>query len=247
MCRRLILEEVEKITTQYYSHFCDIDISALERGTHFVCTTERDVKLKGFGCKYTMFILVKDGLSIVTYAPKYKDYAEELKKFNVDKIITTVNQKFELKKMKLMMFHEEVVKKYGEAKILKDADYLLYEAFFRETKPNVNTDGWLYDYFVEKTANEYFAGYISNSKLVSVCDAPDMPYMEGEIQHTGIITLKEEQRKGYAKCAAALATHHMIENGVCPQWECEANNTASIDLAKSIGYKEYGDAYILVE
>ncbi len=74
-----------------------------------------------------------------------------------------------------------------------------------------------------------------------------MPYMEGKIQHTGINTLEGERRKGYAACTAALATHHLIEKGVCPQWECHAENTASVALAKSIGYKEYGAAYILEE
>ena len=39
----------------------------------------------------------------------------------------------------------------------------------------------------------------------------------------------------------------LIENGVCPQWECRAENTASIALAESIGYEKYGVAYILEE
>ena len=55
------------------------------------------------------------------------------------------------------------------------------------------------------------------------------------------------RRKGYAKCTAALAAHHLIENGICPQWECHAENTASIALAESIGYEKYGVAYILEE
>lgn len=116
-----------------------------------------------------------------------------------------------------MIFHEEVVKQYGDAKILSVTDYPLYEAFFRTATSNANPDGWLYDYFIEKAAKEYFVRYISNDKLVSVCDAPDMPSMEDKIQHTGISTLNEERRKGYAKCTVALATHHLIENGVCPQ------------------------------
>lgn len=53
--------------------------------------------------------------------------------------------------------------------------------------------------------------------------------MEDIIQHTGIETLEEERRKGYAKCTAALAVHNLIENGICPQWECNINNIASIE------------------
>lgn len=247
MYRKLTLEDIRNITNQFYSHFCGVNISEVEQGINFVCSTERDKELKGLGCKYTLYLLVKDGLCIVSYSPKYKCYIDELREYNADEIIAAVNQKYKVKKMQLMIFNEEVVTQYGDAKILEETDYPLYESFFRETNPNANPDGWLHEYFLEKTSKEYFVGYISNSKLVSVCDAPDMPFMEEKIQHTGISTLREERRKGYAKCTAALAAHHLIENGVCPQWECRSDNIASIELAKSIGYKEYGLAYILEE
>lgn len=116
--------------------------------------------------------------------------------------------------MQLMKFKHERVKEYGNARVLKKADYPLYEEFFRSTSPTADPTGWLQEYFEEKVQKEYFTGYFANDKLVSVCDAPDMPYMEDTIQHTGIVTLKSERRKGYAKCTAALAAHHLIENGV---------------------------------
>lgn len=190
---------------------------------------------------------MNDSLCVVSYSPKHKAFIEQLKECGKDEIIFAVSQQFELKRMKLMMFEKEAVTCYGNARILKAEDYPLYEAFFRAAYPGANPDGWLYEYFIEKTDKEYFAGYLSDHKLLSVCDAPDMPYMGDKIQHTGINTLKEERRKGYAACTAALAAHHLIEKGVCPQWECHAENIASIELAKTIGYKEYGVAYILEE
>lgn len=247
MCKKLTLKDIENITNQFYSCFCDVNISELKQGIHFVCSEERDATLKGFGCKYTLFILVKDELCVVTYSPKHKEFIDKLRGYSISKIIKESNIKFNLKKMELFTFSQENLKEYGNAKILKDTDYPLYEAFFRANKPNANPDGWLYEYFSKKAAKGYFVGYILNGRLLSVCEAPDMPYMENQIQHTGINTLKEERRKGYAKCTAGLAAHHLIENGICPQWECNAENTASIELAKSIGYKEYGVAYILEE
>ena len=235
---------IEKITKDYYSHFCGVNLTELQYGMYFICSAERDEKLKGFGCKYTIHIFTNDALCVVSYSPKHKAFFEQLKECSRDEIILAVNKQFRLKKMKLMIFEKEVVTCYGNARILKAEDYNLYETFFRAASPNANTDGWLYDYFIEKTNKEYFAGYFSDGKLISVCDAPDMPYMEDKIQHTGINTLKEERRKGYASYTAALAAHHLIERGVCPQWECHAENIASIELAKSIGYKEYGEAYI---
>lgn len=247
MRKKLTLKDIENITNQFYSCFCNVDISELKQGIHFVCSEEREAILKGFGCKYTLFILVKDEWCIVSYSPKYKEFIDKLRGYSADKIIKEANIKFNLKKTELFTFSEEIVNQYGNAKVLKNTDYPLYEAFFKEIKPNADPDGWLYEYFCEKAEKEYFVGYVSGGRLLSVCEAPDMPYMEDIIQHTGINTLKEERRKGYAKCIAALAAHNLIENGICPQWECNADNIASIELAKSIGYKKYGTAYILEE
>lgn len=238
---------IESITKEYYSQFCGMNLTEAGQGTYFICSAERDAELKGFGCKYTIHIFVNDSLCIVSYAPKQEAFMEQLKGYGKDEIILAVSRKFGLTKRKLMIFEKETRTHFGNARILKAEDYPLYEAFFRAASPDADPDGWLYEYFMEKTDKEYFAGYFSDHKLLSVCDAPDMPYMEDIIQHTGVNTLKEERRKGYAACTAALAAHHLIEKGVCPQWECSAENTASIALAKSIGYKEYGTAYILEE
>lgn len=245
MSKKLTLKQTEDITNRFYSCFCDADISQQKKGIHFICSEERNKELKGFGCRYSIFILIKDDICIVSYSPKYKSYFDGMKKFEADKLIEEISKKYKLKEMKLMIFSEEKVKQYGKAKILKDTDYPLYEQFFRTVKPQADPNGWLNEYFMGKVHKGYFAGYISNGKLVSVCETPDMPYMEDEIQHTGINTLQTERRKGYAKCTAALAAHNLIENGVCPQWECEADNIASVELAKSIGYKEYATAFIL--
>ncbi|MDO4944946.1 MAG: GNAT family N-acetyltransferase [Ruminococcus sp.] len=247
MSNKLTLQEIADITNRFYSCFCCADISQQEKGIHFICSEERDKELKGFGCKYSIFILIKDDLCIVSYSPKYKSCFDGLRKCGVDEIISETSKRYKLKKMQLMIFGGETAEQYGGAKVLGGADYPLYEEFFRTAKPQADPDGWLYEYFTEKADKGYFSGYISNGRLVSVCETPDMPYMEEEIQHTGINTLQTERRKGYAKCTAALAAHNLIEKGVCPQWECEADNIASVELAKSIGYKQYGTAFILEE
>lgn len=244
---RLNINTIQSITKQFYSNFCGIDISELTQGIYFICSSERDTKLKGFGKMFTLFAFVKDDLCVVSYSPKHSAFIKTLKKCCINEITVKLSQTFNLKNMQLMIFNDEVVTQYGDAVILRDSDYPLYETFFRETKPKANPDGWLHEYFIEKTAKEYLVGYVKSGKLASVCDAPDMPYMEGRIQHTGIETLETERRKGYAKCVTALATHNLIENGICPQWECCINNIASIKLAESIGYKKYAVAYILEE
>ena len=239
--------EIDTITNEFYSCFCGINISEAARGISFVCCESRNDEVRGFGCKYSIYVLVKEDVCIVSYAPQYTDFFKKLHDMNVADILTAIDTSFKVKKMQLMKFGQECVQGYGNAQVLKKSDYPLYEEFFRLTSPTADPSGWLQEYFEEKVEKEYFTGYFLNGKLVSVCDGPDMPYMEDVIQHTGIVTLKNQRRKGYAKLTAALAAHHLIENGVCPQWECHAENAASIALAESIGYEKYGVAYILEE
>lgn len=243
----MILSEsdIYKITTQYYSCFCCTDLSKLKRGVYFICSTERDNILRAYGCKYPLYILLKDDLCVVTYSPAFQDFAETLKNSRSDNIIAAAENKYRLKKMRLLIFQRENMQQYDNARILSVGDFPLFEAFFRETHPTADPDGWLSEYFLEKASKGYFTGYFKEGRLVSVCDAPDMPYMEDKIQHTGIITLEKERQKGYGKRTAALATHHLLQTGVCPQWECNVKNIASFELAKAIGYTEFGKAYIL--
>lgn len=244
---RLTEKEIETITNEFYSCFCGINLSETKSGISFICSDSRNDQVRGFNCKYSIYVLVKDDACIVSYAPQYANFFKKLQDMSVVDILMAVDTSFKIKKMQLMKFRQECVQEYGNAQVLKKADYLLYEDFFRMTSPTADPTGWLQEYFEEKVEKEYFTGYFMNGKLVSVCDAPDMPYMEDIIQHTGIVTLKSERRKGYAKLTAALAAHHLIENGICPQWECHIGNTASIALAESIGYEKYGVAYILEE
>ena len=236
-----------KRTIQYYSRFCCTDLLKLEHGVYFVCSTERNSILKGYGCKYSLYILVKDDLCVVAYSPALQDFIETLKNHQPDNIIAAAEDKYRLKKMHLLIFQKENVTQYGNAKILNIEDYPFFEVFFRETHPTAPPEGWLSEYFIEKASKGYFAGYFKDGRLISVCDAPDMPYMEGKVQHTGIITFEEERQKGYGKLTAALTTHHLLQAGICPQWECRIENIASFKLAKAIGYKEFGKAYILEE
>ena len=240
--------EIKKITNDYYSCFCVADVSNFEHGIQFICTDERSNILKGFGCKYSIYVLCKEDACIVAYAPKYQSYFNELTQLtDVKELIDTINQSYPLRTYQLMEFVEERVFDYKDARMLKRDDYPLFENFFKKAYPSVSEIGWLKVYFEGRVDKGFFFGYIIDDELVALCDAPDMPYMEGYIQHTGIVTLPEYRRKGYAKLCAALATHHHIQSGIVPQWECALDNIASIQVSKSIGYKEFAQAFIFEE
>ena len=241
------LKAIRDTTEEFYSHFVCADITKLDPGVHFVCSAERDEEVRGFGCRYGIYILVKNSLCVATYSPRHEALFERLKGLSPEELIEAVEKEHRMRELKLFIFAREKVSDFGEARLLTPEDYPLYEEFFKATNPDSDPEGWLKEYFAEKAEKGLFAGCFAEGRLVSVCDAPDVPYMEGRVQHTGIMTREEERGRGFGKAAAALSTHHLIENGICPQWECEADNAASAALAKSIGYEEYGTAFIAEE
>ena len=187
-------EGIQDITLQYYSQFCGVDLVKLKPGMHFVCSAARDQMLKGYGCKYSLFLLRRDSLTVAAYSPKHKEFMESLKGRGAEETLAAAEQNFKLKHTSLFLFCGETVTDYGGARILEPADYSLYETFFREVNPGADPEGWLREYFTEKAEKGYMTGCVRDGRLVSVCDAPDMPYLEGKIQHTGIQTLPQERR-----------------------------------------------------
>lgn len=237
--------EVSSVAMQYYSKFTCMDITKPEPGVHFVPSPERDRPLKGYGCKYSLYALHSGDFCVVAYSPALQGRIDPLKNLRIDELLAALDGEDRLGKMRLLLFERERVTDFGDTRPLCPADYRLFEAFFRQTHPNADPDGWLSDYFFEKVGKGYLTGYFKDGRLVCLCDAPDMPYMEDAIQHTGIMTLEGERQKGYGKLTAALATHRLLQRNICPQWECRIDNGASLALAKSIGYKEFATAYIL--
>ena len=242
------ISEIVKTTCDFYSCFCGTDISNVKQGVRFVCTEDRDHVLNGYGCKYTVFMLIREKNCIVSYSPAYQSFFDKQGlQTDIREVISSVKRRFPLKARQLMVFSEEHVSDYRNAGLLTMADYPLYETFFKKAHPSASGLDWLKEYYEEKVEKELFFGYMVDDELVSVCDAPDMPYMEGTVQHTGILTLPEHRRKGYAKCCAALAAHHHMEKAIVPQWDCALDNEASIALAESIGYGKFAQAFFLEE
>ena len=90
--------EIKKITYDYYSCVCGADVSSFEHGIQLICTDERSHILKGFGCKYSIYVLCKEDACIVTYAPKYQSYFNELTQLKDAKgLIDTIKQSYPLK------------------------------------------------------------------------------------------------------------------------------------------------------
>lgn len=241
----LSTKKIQEITIAYYSCFTCCDLNKLNSSVTLICDDRRNETLKGYSGKFTIYCLIKDDKCVVAYASKYKDFFINHQNDSINSLINNLTKTFSMKKMQLMIFDKEKVLEYGNARILKKEDYPLYEKFFCLDNPNSDPTGWLKDYFESKLGN--FAGYFINNEIVSLSDTPDMAYLEGKIQHTGISTLKDYRHQSYGKKCVALNTFNLLKKGIVPQYECDINNVASIALADSIGYKKYGEALILEE
>ena len=101
---RLSEKEIDAITNNFYSCFCGIHLSEAASGISFVCSASRNDALKGFGCKYSIYVLVKEDACIVSYAPKYAGFFKELQEAGVIDILTAIHARFAIKKMQLMKF-----------------------------------------------------------------------------------------------------------------------------------------------
>ena len=108
------------------------------------------MRLKALVASIPFMYCVKEDACIVSYAPRYAGFFEELQEAGVIDILTEIHARFAIKKMQLMKFKHERVKEYGNARVLKKADYPLYEEFFRSTSPTADPTGWLQEYFEEK-------------------------------------------------------------------------------------------------
>ena len=101
---------------------------------HFVCTPERDAVLRGYGCRFTLFLLVKGAVCVAAYAPKHSQWMEPMKAYLPETLIAELNRRNTLEKMQLMLFSGEKMHQYGAAKVLRQADYPFLKRF---SKPSI--------------------------------------------------------------------------------------------------------------
>lgn len=59
-----------------------------------------------------------------------------------------------------------------------------------------------------------------------------------------IETLPNYQRKGFAECCARFMIRHMLKKGKQPSWGALKSNTASLNLAKKLGFVPVAELYL---
>jgi len=63
-------------------------------------------------------------------------------------------------------------------------------------------------------------------------------YRHDDLLEIGIETLSEYRGKGLARVVCVALINHCLENKLTPMWSCRLENTASVKLAKKLGFLE---------
>ena len=93
------------------------------------------------------------------------------------------------------------------------------------------------------------ADFIRNSNAVvilhggapaSICYAAALVDGKAEID---VLTHPDHQRLGLAKAAVMQFVRRCHERGLTPLWDCFTNNTASVELSRSVGFAPKGPPY----
>jgi RimJ/RimL family protein N-acetyltransferase len=104
----------------------------------------------------------------------------------------------------------------------------------------------LRDYFSDCVSSGFSYGVEVGGRLVSVTDAPTMPYMAEAVQEIGINTHTGFYGKGYATAACSAMVNALLSKGLCPMWSTNLDNLASQALAKRIGFEPLAKTKLII-
>ncbi|MDR0287463.1 MAG: GNAT family N-acetyltransferase [Clostridiales bacterium] len=242
-----------EITNKYYAKWIGTELDLLEEpGIYWIYNAERNDKPIGYPKVYDVYVFITPQTIIISYGDKAIDKISTIKNkvtlgTTVAELNRIMNEAFSLKPEHKIKYIYSCIKTDDKqfAKRLLISDYKLYLDFFKTTNPNCKDTSWVEDYFVEIVEKGYCHGVIINNLLVSVTDAPDMPFMSNKTQEIGINTLTSFRGKGYGKSACLSCIGEMIRTDICPQWSTVIDNIASQNLAVSIGFEKYFDNLLM--
>ena len=128
----------------------------------------------------------------------------------------------------------------SSARPLQNDDLPAFLRFFKEAYPDTREYGWIPEYYHEMIAKCRCFGVYEDGLLVTVADAPTIPYLPEVIVEPGIMTLSGFRRKGYAAAVCAAFLAEQLRRGLSPIWTCAMDNGGSAGLARHLGYKPFG-------
>jgi hypothetical protein len=206
------------------------------------------VAQSGYSRPLTVLGFVSGRRTVVSYHPDYTDFTKQaVAQFDpsdpIDSLRNGLESSFGVK--------ATVGNKYCFAGPLADVsteevtalmldDFGTYRAFFQRQHGADAAGEWLAEYFRDIVSCRRCWGIHVDDDLVSVTDAPSIPYMSDQIVEPGINTLAKFRGKGLATkvCAAMIA--QVLRDKKVPIWSCRSSNIASSRLAERLGFRLLG-------
>lgn len=233
------------LTRAYYAEWLDVEPALWEEaGLFFVCSPKRDVPQAGYPQRFDLYILHTGTTCIVSYSRRLENEISLLKQEmtglpSVSELSGQISKRFggRIKmgnKYRFTSLPGNV--DFSVAFPLQSGDYTDYYAFFTAVHPNANPEEWLPEYFAEMVKEGYCWGIKQDGRLITVTDAPELPYLKDQVVELGIHTLPSYRGQGFAKKAAAACVNDIERAGKTPLWSCVESNHASIALAESLGF-----------
>ncbi len=97
--------------------------------------------------------------------------------------------------------------------------------------------------YTEESLRKYFGnesvwfGYICEGIIKSICFVYQNYEAIWEI--AGVHTIESDRNKGYGRAVVTSAIEYLLHKGLTPRYGVNINNTASINLAESLGMKQF--------
>jgi len=238
------------LTKQYYAAWLGVAPSFLDRkGVFPVFNSERDERQRGHSARIDLYCFVSQGTAIISYGQRLqKDIGRVESCFRQEKALedtkASLSECLGVRPGHSYKYYFRELRQGLNttlARQLTRNDYGDFLHFHRSLYPDGDQESWLEEYFNAIADKGYVHGVYVDERLVSATDAPDMPYMADVIVEIGVNTLPEFRRRGHAKAVVGASLKHLVNTEKVPIWSCGAANTASQELAESVGYVKFAD------
>ncbi len=128
-----------------------------------------------------------------------------------------------------------------KARKLSLEDYETHKRYILKLNPNINENNSCFEYTFECIEKGLYFAIFENSEIVSCTYSPGLLFNEERIVEMGIDTLESHRKNGYAYDCSIAMINDLLSSGRIPMIVIKRSNYKSINLAKKVGFKIFGE------
>jgi len=225
-------------TLRFQAAWLDVPLERLHEDKSFINPTKkRGEKIPGYAKPFQVYALRMESRSAI-YAACVPELEPKLRRRDIFRKMKPTSVCLYFKALNPAI-------DFTRARALKEDDIEAFIGFHQEAYPECKTHDWIPEYARGLIARDCLLGIFEGERLISAADAPDTPYLPKAIMEPGVFTLPEHREQGHAAAVCAALIEAQLEKDMTPYWSCAADNAASIQLAKHLGFKIFGELWRL--